>query len=478
METKENIIEGFSGITLHPSLDIKEGVLILGFRYQSKSGKIEELILLVRNGTADLVKEGALIIGDKEYVIEKKGRRLVWLQDRWSIKDLNQFMAEYKDVAQNAIPEPKKLFEEIKKTIKDYIGLEKEADYALAAAWIVGTYFHPAFSAYPFLNVKAPKHSGKSQFLNLLRQLCFNAVKSRPSVAALGDTVDALRGTFLVDQADGLTRRGGEELLDMLADSYKGSGGKRRIVQINKEKERTVVEYSAYGPKVFASKHDLPEDLRDRCLIIPLMRSRRNFWDPDEESDIWGALRGKLYKFLIGNAASVATDYSVLRVEHRMRKEIVGRTLELWLPFEAMFRAMHVPEEVPEAKRRFLSRYDFSESEPSELDRATLDYILEQFKDGVTEILLSPKMIVAALDPNLFDRKASANQMTVKVGWSIKNYNIHSDKGRKRAGNWYFFEKERVELVRDTYFSTQSTPDAPSLEKTSVPGGVDGTLPF
>ncbi len=476
MDENKNIIEGFAGITLHPSLDIKDGVLVLGFRYHSKLRKVEDLILLVWKGTIRFATEDSLVIEDKEYFIEKKGRRLIWLQERWSIKDLNQFIAEYADVRLNVIPEPKELFEEIKKTIKDYVGLEKEVDYSLAAAWIVGTYFHPIFSAYPFLNVKAPKHSGKSQFLNLLKQLCFNAVKSRPSVAALGDTVDALRGTFLVDQADGLKRKGGEELLDIFADSYKGSGGKRRIIQLDKEKQRSIVEHSTYGPKVFASIQDLPEDLRDRCLIIPLLRSHKNFFDPDEESDIWGGLRGKLYKFLIGHGSSVAIDYSILKVEHRAKKEISGRTLELWLPFEVMFRAMNVAEEIPEARKRFLSRYDFAESEPSELDHAVLAYILEQFKDGITQILLSPRLIAEALDVNLFDRKMSSNQIAARVGWSIKNYNMHSEKKRKGEGNWYLFEKAKVELVRDTYFSTPSTPEAPDPERTATPGNVDGSL--
>jgi hypothetical protein len=40
-----------------------------------------------------------------------------------------------------------------------------------------------------------------------------------------------------------------------------------------------------YGPKAFASIRELPEDLRDRCLELPLIRSQRNFADPDDDNE-------------------------------------------------------------------------------------------------------------------------------------------------------------------------------------------------
>src|SRR5207247_1721896 len=105
----------------------------------------------------------------------------------------------------------------------------------------------------------------------LLQHLCLNAIKARPTIAALGDTIDSFRGTYLIDQADGLGRKGTEDFMDIIADSYKRSGGKRMFVTINeKSKTRSVVEQATYSPKAFASIRELPDDLRDRCLIIPL----------------------------------------------------------------------------------------------------------------------------------------------------------------------------------------------------------------
>jgi len=163
----------------------------------------------------------------------------------------------------------------------------------------------------------------------LLTQLCFNAIKARPSVAALGDTVDALRGTCLIDQADSLERKGGEDLLDILADSYKKSGGKRRIIAFDKGKNREIIELETFGPKAFASIRELPEDLRDRCLELPLIRSRRNFADPDDDNEDWRKIRGKLYTLLIAIYELVSTYYFIKKRSYKENKAILGRSLEL-----------------------------------------------------------------------------------------------------------------------------------------------------
>lgn len=481
METNENnnLVEGFEGEMLHPSLDVKDGMLILGFRYKSKTGKDEDLILLVRKGVTQILKEGSLIIDNKEYFLERKGRRLIRIDKRWSLSDVNNFLREQANVSKNPIPDGKELFCDIADSLRRYIELEKDIDYTLVAAWIMGTYFHPIFSAYSFLNIKAPKHSGKSQFLRLLQQLCFNAVKAYPTVAALGDTVDSLRGTYLVDQADNLGKKGTEELLNIFTDSYKRGGGKRSIIEFDQNKKRNIVEYETYGPKAFASIRELPEDLLDRCLIIPLMRSKRNFLDPDEDVESWSAQRSRLYKFLIGKYEDIVTDYSVQRIAYKLSGEIVGRSLELWLPFEVMLRCAGNLDAIPEAKKRFLARYNFAEWEPSELERAVVQVILEKFGPNETAIMLSPTEVAELVDysnVNIFDPKISGHQKSVKVGWLIKKFNIASEKKRSTGNNQYTFERPKVQRIFDSYFPTSPTSDTPNPEKTESLGNVDDAV--
>jgi len=112
-------------------------------------------------------------------------------------------------------------------------------------------------SALPYLHFHGPKESGKSKSFEALRYTSFNAWKGRDiTAAALGDTMDGLRGTLLLDQVEKLNN--GQEtgnLISLLADSYKKSGGQRRVVVIVNG-VRSVLEFSAYGPKAYASNQE------------------------------------------------------------------------------------------------------------------------------------------------------------------------------------------------------------------------------
>lgn len=452
-------IKEFDGELLHPSLDIKNGIVIMGFRYREKPDEEQELFLIAKNGNI-LHQTGIGFFEDegKKYFLEKGKRKLVRIEERWSISGLNQFLNDYANVRSPGFINATSIFEKTKELFKKYVELERDEDYLILAAWSIGTYFFPIFSAYPFLNIKAPKRSGKSQCLNLLNQLCFNSVKARPTLAALGDTVDALRGTYLIDQADSLDRKGGEELLDILTDSYKKSGGKRRVVSFDKKKSREILEFETYSPKVFASIRELPEDLRDRCFIVPLVRSQKNFPSPDDESENWKEIRGDFYKLALTNFDLIVTYYSVQKIHYKSQSDIVGRELELWLPLEIILKSMGMADKVESAKKRFLSQYGFAEYEPSELEEAVVKAILSQFQ-GNLEVIVTPKEISELLGAELFLAKDLPNQRAAKVGWTIKKFNLSSEKkSRTKEGVKYLFEKGKVETIYKGYFKTAVSP--------------------
>ena len=452
-EPKEgNQLEVFDGELLHPSLDIKDGILTVGFRYRSKPQEEKEVFVVVSEGIIQILETESFIRKEKPYYFVKRSRKLIRIEERWSISALIQFLNDYNEVKIDV--SPLKVFEEILALTKRYIELEKEIDYFLITAWILGTYFFPIFSAYSFLHIKAPKRSGKSQCLNLLTQLCFNAVKARPSLAALGDTVDALRGTYLIDQADSLERKGNEELLDILADSYKKSGGKRSVIVIDKRKGRETVEFETYCPKVFASIRELPEDLRDRCLIVPLIRSQRNFPDPDDDNENWREARGKIYTFLMTKYDIVGSLYSVKKIQYRLTQEILGRSLELWLPVEVILECVGMQEKIAEAKARFLSHYGFSEYEPSELEEEVIKIISQQLQEQ-EEIVLTPKAISELIDAEMFSPGDTTKQKAAKVGWAIKKFNLASEKkARTKDGVKYLFIKSNVDSIYQGYCKT------------------------
>jgi len=465
-EEKNNQFSAFDGKLLHPSLDIRDGLLCLGFRYRAQYQEEREIFLIVNNGNVQMVTDESFEVDGQRFYFEKRNRKLIRLEEKWGVDMMKQFVDDYSK-GKSIIPSTKEVFQEIVKHTQRYIELECEIDYYLLTAWALGTYFSPTFNAYPFLHIKAPKRSGKSQCLNLMCQLCFNAIKAHPSLAALGDTVDSLRGTYLIDQADSLNRKGGEELLNILADSYKKSGGKRRVVDFDKRKGRRVLEFETYSPKVFASIKELPEDLRDRCLVIPLIRSQKNFPDPDDYNTDWSELRAKIYKLLIANYSVISSTYSVKKIGYRNKHEIFGRELELWLPFEVILECFGIQDRIDEAKKRFKIQYGFSEYEPSEFEEAVIQVVLNQLQDKQT-VILTPKEISELVDSELYAPSDTAKQRAAKVGWVIKKFNLSSEKRpRTKEGMQYVFVKQKVEEVNKGYCKTviEPTPHTPTTDE-------------
>jgi len=165
MNQKNNKIEEFEGEFLHPSLDIKRGILTLGFRYIAKNREEKEIFLIAKADNLKISSEDTFELDGKRYFLETKGRKLGRIEERWSIQELKGVSEEYK------LPNLQEIYREIKELLKKYIELEEEIDYSLIAVWIIGTYFFPIFSTYPFLHIKAPKRSGKSQCLSFLKQI-------------------------------------------------------------------------------------------------------------------------------------------------------------------------------------------------------------------------------------------------------------------------------------------------------------------
>lgn len=465
-ETKKEVaLEIFDGVVLHPALDIRNGVLIVGFRCRVKANEDKDIFIIANGENVRLVDSNPIKIGDKSFYIEKRGRKLLRIEEKWSIQGLQKFLSDH--VAIRPTIKCYEVFNGLLQRARKYIELEREIDYCLLVAWTLGTYFSPIFYAYPFLHIKAPKRSGKSQCLNFLMQLCFNAMKARPSLPALSDTIDSLHGTYLIDQADSLGMKGREDLLDTLADSYKKSGGKRRVVNLDKRNGREVLEFETYGPKAFASIKELPEDLRDRCLVVPLIRSRQNFPDPDENSEDWNALRGNIYQILIVNHSFISDLYFAKKIQYGQNKEILGRSLELWLPFEVILEGFGMREVIQEAKSRFLAQYGFTEYEPSEVEEEVIKSILNRLENE-TETIITPKEISELVNVEVFNPSDTPKQRAARVGWAIKKFNLSCGrKSRTKDGVRYLFEKSKVEGIYRSYFKTaiDYTPPAPEPSK-------------
>ena len=292
----------------------------------------------------------------------------------------------------------------------------------------------------------------------MLLQVCCNAVKARPTFAALSDTVDALRGTYLIDQADALSRRQNEDLLDILTDSYKRGGGKRRLRGQDKRGQWRTIEQETYSPKTFASIKDLPEDLRDRCLIVPLIRSQQNFLAPDEETEDWQTIRGHLYRLLLAEHTTVANVYEIRKREYQRMQAVTGRELELWLPLAVLLECL-ARDELEEARQRFTAQYQFAAAKFSAFDEEVIKAVAQVLEDE-ERLVLAPTEVAARMDSTVFRAGLDDIQKAAGVGRAIRRLNLASAQAtRSKRTMRYVFEREKVTRISKNYLT--ETPEPP-----------------
>jgi hypothetical protein len=352
---------------------------------------------------------------------------------------------------------PEGLYNEIKQALKEYIEFHNESHYGLVAAWIIATYFSRAFHAFPFIFFYGKKQSGKSRVLDLLERVALNAMKIKGvSVASMADSIDGVRGTFLNDQAENLSDSRNVEILGILADSYTIGGGKRRVVNIT-NKSRGIIEFETYSPKAFASIKEIDDDLKDRCILISMLRATKDYPYPDAHLQIWKDLRDKLYRNLLSKWKEA------LEIYPSTGEGVAQRVKELWRPIETILRLEHVQhEEIQEIKNTFLESMQETQAELSENEEGFFEVLLKMLEDEEGN---KGKFAVNEIAVNLkTDSDMSDKGIQTWTGRIISQFNLYDkhaarkeyfDKtGKKRKGRAYYFSYTHVKDIYDRYHQT------------------------
>lgn len=334
------------------------------------------------------------------------------------------------------------LWEDLKAVLRTYLDLPEPA-YGLLAAWAIGTYFCHAFAAYPFLHCYGPKNSGKSKTLEALWCVCFNAWKGRDiTAAALGDTVDGQRGTVLVDQAEHLP----EHLVGLMADSYKRAGGKRRIIDTSNG-GRSLLEFSTYGPKAFASQKRLDPDLEDRCIRIKMVRTRKPLPDLEGFEPVWKDLRDQLYRFALTHFLPVGLGYEGLSGNGT-------RVRELWRPMGGVLWALKVEEtEVAAIRELFMGSVQETQNVPTGWELTLLEVLKEKAETVQDTFELTTEDILVLMDIQGENKPGGR-----WVGDALAKFSLYEKalprrhvEGRKRKVAAYLFRSEHVLRIYEIY---------------------------
>ena len=425
---------------IHSSIDFYNDIVFLGFRI---TGVEKDSLLTIVSGPDGVnfsMDESELVIEEKAFRLNPKTTGPL-LGESWSVTALKSFRDDPSP--------PDGLFLKVANTLEGFIDLEHKQAYYLLSAWSIGTYFAWAFSAFPYLHLYGPKESGKSKTLEALRCLTFCGWKGRDlTTAALGDTVEGLRGTILLDQAEKLS----EGLVGLLADGYKRSGGKRRVVEMTPH-GRSVQEFSTYGPKAFASTKDLDPDLRDRCIRVPMIRTSRKLPDLEGWEPIWAEIRDMIFRFLLIKWTAIRSAYNKISGDG-------SRNTELWRPIQAVLEGLAVdPEIIRETKEYFGKGTETTRHELTEWEERLFDVLVHRAElPGSPTFEMTTNEILSAMAIE-GERKPGPQW----VGTELTLFSLKQDSGRPNKGHGkkretiYTFNRDHVLSLAKKYF--RNTPE-------------------
>ncbi len=174
-------------------------------------------------------------------------------------------------------PPTAKLLPEVEEFIRRFVTLPSEAAYLTVALWVLHTAAFEAAHATPYLAIESPeKRCGKTRLLEVLDLLCSNPLKiASVSAAAIFQSINGNRPTFLIDEADAIFGGNSERNEDLRAVLNAGNVPGSKAIRGGKD--GTPVEYDVYCPKAIAgiATGKLPDTIRDRSIILPIHRKPR-----------------------------------------------------------------------------------------------------------------------------------------------------------------------------------------------------------
>lgn len=231
------------------------------------------------------------------------------------------------------------LIAELESYIRSYVSLA-ESSYALVIAlWLVATHVWTAFDAFPYLVItSATKRSGKTRLLELASFVASNSrLVANISPAALYRTIDAEKPTLLFDEA---------EMFSSAKSEY------RPLLNTGYRRGQTVKrhdgDYETYCPKAFALIGDVHDTLRDRSIVIEMIRGEATCRFVYAAAKEEGSALRELTNATVSSQAEEITE--ALRSFEGLPWLINDRDEEIWTPLFVLCQLL-CPDRLPELGR-------------------------------------------------------------------------------------------------------------------------------
>lgn len=332
--------------------------------------------------------------------------------------------------------------------VRSLVELKHSQEYAVVTMWMIGTYFHLLFAAFPRLNLFGEKGSGKSKLEALLAEICFNGLlRVNPTPAVLFRLASALRPTLCLDEVEGLSTEDRREILAIINAGYKRGTAVDRV----EGEAREIISYQVYTPMSLAGIKELNTVTEDRAIVLVMQKaqdSARLNAAVDSASPLWGKVRGMGYQLALTCFGEVAAAYEGLQAPVWLR----GRERELWSPLLALAKLidteakLDLTEDILEiARSQVEERSDFSP------DSEALLMVLEEKLGDSDSIQIRPGDLKEAMEAALNRKQPISSQA---IGAVLRRLGFQRDKrGRlgKEVGSIYVVMRQRIEQLKALY---------------------------
>lgn len=194
------------------------------------------------------------------------------------------------------------LYADVVAYLHRYVDLSPDFE-DVAASYVLLTWVYDAFNEVPYLRVRGDYGSGKTRFLLVVGSVCYKPffASGASTVSPIFHTLDAFRGTLILDEADFRFSDEKAELVKVL-----NNGNVRGIPVLRTEmtlrQEFNPRAFLVFGPKVVASRGEYQDRALESRFLTERMGGRHPRPEipinlPDVQAEEALALRNKLLLF-------------------------------------------------------------------------------------------------------------------------------------------------------------------------------------
>lgn len=274
--------------------------------------------------------DGAIIFLDREKNLALRGALSDAAEGRWSYPGMVAFL----NGSAPAVT-PHAVYEALLEKVRQFVYHADESSYTVDVLWIMGTYFHQIFNAFPYLALHGHRGAGKTTLLTLLNALAFNArFLVNASEASLYRSIQSQAPTLLIDEQEGLNsskaaKENKADLMSILKSGYKKGA---QVARQRLDMPGITEYFEVYSPKALAAIEHFEDVLENRAILTFMtekpagvaLRDQNEIVNRDAEE--FAPLRDQLYLLLMQEASNVR------KIAQRVMVPAENRFRELFLP--------------------------------------------------------------------------------------------------------------------------------------------------